>query len=284
MSNIYISYSEADSKFVRDLTTRLERRGYRVRSQKDIAGEAMWAESIVYEIDNCEAFILVLSRHTSGSHFMPRELRMAEARGKPIVAIAKDGTPVPEEMAYALARLRPIAFHETSFGQAYGLLLDALARAGYPAKRAGLGRGAKIALFSLGGLAVVVAVALIIILGPGSSSYPDADPWIPTSTALLQRAAPVEAPASTSPPSTAMTILAVKNEWLEDICFVYISPVESDAWGEDWLKPNQTIPPGSEAVFEVPVGVYDLRAETCNEDYTERMEVSLTEPKVWTLY
>ncbi len=52
----------------------------------------------------------------------------------------------------------------------------------------------------------------------------------------------------------------------ETICFVYISPVEDQYWGDDWLDSEETINSGSQRGFDVPHGSYDLRADNCSHD------------------
>lgn len=52
----------------------------------------------------------------------------------------------------------------------------------------------------------------------------------------------------------------------ETVCFVYISPVEDDMWGDDWLGDVETISNGDQRGFDVPDGDYDLRADDCDHN------------------
>ena len=68
-----------------------------------------------------------------------------------------------------------------------------------------------------------------------------------------------------------------------DVCYVYISPTSSDAWGGDWLG-TDIVPDGTSYTFQVPIGSYDLLAEDCDENALgEEYGVSISEDTDWTL-
>lgn len=54
------------------------------------------------------------------------------------------------------------------------------------------------------------------------------------------------------------------NKTPDDICYVYISPSDSDTWGDDWLGDSQ-LASGDSRTFDVPAGTYDMKAENCDE-------------------
>lgn len=60
-------------------------------------------------------------------------------------------------------------------------------------------------------------------------------------------------------------VLVVNNS-SHEICYLYISPADSDSWGPDWMGENITIPAGSTRTFQVPLGTYDLRADDCDHN------------------
>jgi hypothetical protein len=77
--------------------------------------------------------------------------------------------------------------------------------------------------------------------------------------------------------------LTIFNDSSETICFVYISPSDSDEWGEDVLGDGNLIEPGDTYTFDVIVGTYDLMAENCDGDLLDIQEgVDLSEPQEWT--
>jgi hypothetical protein len=84
-------------------------------------------------------------------------------------------------------------------------------------------------------------------------------------------------------PSGGGTVqLTVINQTTDSICYVYISPVTSDVWGDDWLGAD-TIPAGTNYTFNVPAGAYDLRADFCaGGDPVVQMGQDLTSDKTWT--
>ena len=85
----------------------------------------------------------------------------------------------------------------------------------------------------------------------------------------------------TAPISPDSVRLTIKNELvLWDITHVYVSPIDSDQWGNDLLG-QRRISPGKSVVFGVPKGRYDLRAvDTDNDSYYEE-DVMLNRDYTW---
>jgi hypothetical protein len=65
--------------------------------------------------------------------------------------------------------------------------------------------------------------------------------------------------------STSGVDIKIVNRSPDEICYVLISPSESDSWGEDQLGDQDTIKPGSNQTFSMPDDTYDVRVETCDE-------------------
>jgi len=65
--------------------------------------------------------------------------------------------------------------------------------------------------------------------------------------------------------ATDQVVIEVVNRAPEDVCYVYISETDSDAWGDDQLGDDDTIATGSRMTFEFPPGMYDVRLENCDE-------------------
>lgn len=73
----------------------------------------------------------------------------------------------------------------------------------------------------------------------------------------------VENVASTS----SDTVLEVINNTSEDVCYLYISPSTSDDdWGDNWISESERISVGQKMTFSMETGMYDVRAETCQEE------------------
>lgn len=66
-------------------------------------------------------------------------------------------------------------------------------------------------------------------------------------------------------PVDADFTITLQNDSPDEVCFVQVSPSDSDHWGEDWLGENITIAPlGGFFHFDLTEGVYDVRAQRCD--------------------
>jgi hypothetical protein len=76
--------------------------------------------------------------------------------------------------------------------------------------------------------------------------------------------------------------LTLTNDSSWSVCYVYITIPEAATWGEDWLGNDEEINLDATRVFDVPAGIYDVRAESC--DYiplNETYQVDLNTPYDW---
>jgi hypothetical protein len=81
----------------------------------------------------------------------------------------------------------------------------------------------------------------------------------------LARATVTPTPEATIP--TDLISVTFINMTQQDVCFLYISPVESDQWGEDWLGAETVLYPGESIVIEgIEQRRYDVKAEDCEND------------------
>jgi hypothetical protein len=68
------------------------------------------------------------------------------------------------------------------------------------------------------------------------------------------------------------------------VCYVQISLVTEDTWGEDWLGNTEVISVNGTRVFDVPAGAYDMRALDCDQEELDvRWAVRLDRPYTWTV-
>jgi hypothetical protein len=80
------------------------------------------------------------------------------------------------------------------------------------------------------------------------------------------------------------TLLTLHNNSNQTICAVYIAESGEAEWGENWLGAGATVASGDSRVFSVPIGVYDLRAETCAEETVDvQRDVDTSGPVKWTI-
>lgn len=70
----------------------------------------------------------------------------------------------------------------------------------------------------------------------------------------------------------------------ETICYVYISPTESEYWGDDWLGSSEVITSGDRRGFDVEDGVYDLMVEDCSNNQIDvQWGVDIRGSYTWTV-
>lgn len=120
-----------------------------------------------------------------------------------------------------------------------------------------------VALGIVGGVLCVIAACLGVIIG-----LPIIEDMLATVTP--QSVTPIMTqPTNTPTPITEIILgefsITFDNQSPYDICYVFISPVDSDSWGEDWLDSEQVIGSGATFSFNVTEGSYDILAETCDE-------------------
>jgi serine/threonine protein kinase len=85
---------------------------------------------------------------------------------------------------------------------------------------------------------------------------------------------PTEAPALGASPTASTgggatgteTSLVIDNQSTQTVCELYVSPRDSDTWGDNQLDPDTVIASGDTFTLEgVPSGVYDMQALDCNQ-------------------
>lgn len=65
----------------------------------------------------------------------------------------------------------------------------------------------------------------------------------------------------------SLAALTLLNRTSEDICFIYLSSVDADSWGDDVLD-SGSIGPGRTRRVHLPVGEWDVRTENCQHEVT----------------
>jgi len=65
---------------------------------------------------------------------------------------------------------------------------------------------------------------------------------------------------------TGMASLEVVNESGDTIAYLYISPSDSDTWGDDWLGEDVIDAGDSHVVGDIPRGTYDIQATDLDEE------------------
>jgi len=143
VSHVFLSYARRDQEFADRLVTALEGRGVNVWvDRQDIPGGAAWEAAIGEAVSVSGAVLVVLSRASVTSEYVPKELSLAEKYDRPIVPIlyeswegSADATAV-KRVEFQLAGLQYVDFAGQPFEQGLATLLRCL-----PAAPAGVGAG-----------------------------------------------------------------------------------------------------------------------------------------------
>ena len=107
MSDIFISYSRKDSTQALELAEQLRTAGMEVWiDQHGLELASSWSKDIVDAIEQCKAFILLLSESSLASKNVAKELTIASESGRSIIPIEIKHVRLTSEFKYALAGLQ----------------------------------------------------------------------------------------------------------------------------------------------------------------------------------
>ena len=203
--DVFISYSRENQQAVIKLVEYLRAQGVTVwMDESDIHGATMWTKEIVEAIRASSVFILAISRHSTGSKNVVKELALASEREKIILPIYLEQCDIPETMEYQLAGIQNIALYTLDKGKAYEFVHQTIRRLGVgqaePALSAGHGTGVSHGHMAppkaKGGtgkwIGIAAAVVVLAVAGFFLSQAGDEAPATPTS-----------APATTATPAPA---------------------------------------------------------------------------------
>ena len=129
--DVFISYSRENQQEVIKLVEYLREQGMAVwMDESDIHGATMWTKEIVEAIRASSVFILAISRHSTGSKNVVKELALASEREKIILPIYLEQCDIPETMEYQLAGIQNIALYTLDKGKAYEFVHQTIRRLG----------------------------------------------------------------------------------------------------------------------------------------------------------
>ena len=124
---LFISYSRRDQEFVLRLATDLEDRGAQVWiDQGDIQSGERWRESITRGVQNCKAFVLVVSPDSINSKYVAEELSLALKQRKPIIPLMYRKTDIPAMLNAQLEGYQFLDFRKGGYAQNLSDLVAAL--------------------------------------------------------------------------------------------------------------------------------------------------------------
>jgi peptide/nickel transport system substrate-binding protein len=129
--DVFISHSSKDKAVGDAVCATMEARGIRCWiAPRDIAPGADWGASIVNGISACRVMVLIYSAHSNRSEQVKREVERAVSRGKTVVPLRIEDTPLSPSLEYFVsashwldAMVPPLQRHLDRLAEAIGLLL-----------------------------------------------------------------------------------------------------------------------------------------------------------------
>jgi hypothetical protein len=89
--HVFVSYSHADDEYVRRLVDSLVAEGFDVWSDEGIDVGSQWISVVRGKVDDCAAFVLVMTPEAESSTWVARELERAAAKDKPVLPLLLRG-------------------------------------------------------------------------------------------------------------------------------------------------------------------------------------------------
>ena len=129
--DIFISYSRRDQEFVSRLASDLNAHvAFVWFDRSSIQPGEKWHDEIMEGIQECKAFILVLSPDAMASKYVREEMEMAKQLGKPIFPVIYRPAKWIDEFASLVRDIQTIDLHSGSYSDNFYALVDGLAAAG----------------------------------------------------------------------------------------------------------------------------------------------------------
>jgi Tol biopolymer transport system component len=95
MSHVFISYSKKNQSYARQLAEKLKEEGFDVWIDDRIDYGDTWERVIFKAIDDCSAFLVIMTPESYESRWVLRECQHAENRNKPAFPVLRDGQVFP---------------------------------------------------------------------------------------------------------------------------------------------------------------------------------------------
>ena len=106
---VFISYSSREKEQALQLKGVLIANGFDCwMAPESIPAGSNYAEQIPKAISSCDAFVLLLSKHSQDSIYVPKEMNLALDRGKPIFPFHIDGSDMKEQFYFFLTNVQRI--------------------------------------------------------------------------------------------------------------------------------------------------------------------------------
>ena len=130
-TEVFISYASKDQARIMDLVKRLRSAGVSVWiDQMGIEGATMWSQEIVEAIDGCKVLVLAISKRSTESENVVKELALASERRKKILPVCLESSGIPKSMEYQLAGIQRVEYFEGEEDQGLLAMIRSLTKLG----------------------------------------------------------------------------------------------------------------------------------------------------------
>jgi TolB-like protein len=135
-AGVFISYASQDATIANALVDALEREGLQCWvAPRDVTPGAQYADEIVRAINESDVLVLILSERSAASAHVGREIERASSKGRRIVSVRTDATPLPRALEYFLSESQWIDLESGGTEAAADKLVRAIRRHRDPGAR-----------------------------------------------------------------------------------------------------------------------------------------------------
>ena len=124
-AEVFVSYSSQDHSQVRKIIDRRRDAGISVwMDEGGIDAATLWSEAIVEAINECKVLIMMVSRHSTDSANVVKEVMLASESSKIILPVYLEPADIPTRLKYQLTGIQ----HSEAYNLTPDELFDELAR------------------------------------------------------------------------------------------------------------------------------------------------------------
>jgi hypothetical protein len=115
MGHIFISYSRNDLVYVQKLVNALRDQGFNPWVDLDeLRTGTLWRERLYKQIKTCDAYLVILSRGSSRSHWVKEELILAMKSRKPLFPVMLEDLPGDADLLFGI---QTVQYEDVKGGQ-----------------------------------------------------------------------------------------------------------------------------------------------------------------------
>ena len=130
-AEVFVSYSSQDHAQVSKIIERLREAGVSVwMDEGGIDAASLWSEAIVEAINDCEVLIMMVSRHSTDSANVVKEVMLASESSKTILPVYLEPADIPTRLKYQLTGIQHSEAHSLTSDELLDELLRGLAKNG----------------------------------------------------------------------------------------------------------------------------------------------------------